>query len=149
MIEDPELLAWLAGLARPFPDSFVGTRPQGTRQVSYVAHGDVTARLLHQLGPFDMLADHVVGDVWSVTLTVHPPNRDPVTVREVSTHAEAETAVSRALCRAAMRVGGVALNLWARHTVLYDQLQRDVDHELGDPEGLPMRDVHEDLHDEA
>ena len=112
----------LTHLVKPFPDALVFQRPQGGRQVDYVAHGQVTAKLLATVGPFSMDVGHVTGDTWKVTLNLTIDGH-PVTVADVSTADEPETAVSRAFCRAAMRAG-VGLHLWAQNDLLYRQLNR-------------------------
>lgn len=140
---DTDTLRWMAELARPFPDSMVRSRPVGGGvEVDYVNHADLTAKLLILCGPFDQDVEHLDGDVWRVTLTLDTP-AGRRTVQEVSTDSDAEAAVSRALCRAAMRFGA-AIDLWAQTTRYYESLRRRLGDDDVDPEGLPTRDLNEE-----
>ena len=113
----------LTHLAKPFPDSIIHQRPQGGRNVDYVAHADVVAKLLVVCGPYDYNVEHVTADTWKVTITVEVDGRS-TTVSGVSTDEEPETAESRAFCRAAMRLG-VGQHLWAQNKHLYGQLSKE------------------------
>jgi hypothetical protein len=111
-------------LARRFPPSMIESKP-GKYAASFVSHGNVTARLLEVLGPFDWSIAKIITNAEGIAvgcigrLEVVVDGR-PVVIEEVgdcepvspNSASNLMTASSTAIKRAAMRLG-LGLHLWA------------------------------------
>jgi hypothetical protein len=144
-------------LARPFPKAMIESKPGGKFAADFVSHGQITARLLDVLGPFDWSIARILTNADGIAvgcvgrLEVEVDGR-PVVVEEVgdcehpgpNSASNLKAASSDAIKRAAMRLG-LGLHLWVGESYwLHRSLEKRLSASVSDeatPEGEPTPDT--------
>ena len=137
------MLEQLYELARPFPKAMIESKPGGKFAADYVSHGQITARLLDVLGPFDWSITKIITNAEGIAvgcigrLEVVIDGR-PVVVEEIgdcehlgpNSASNLKSSSSDCLKRAAMRLG-LGLHLWVGESYW---LHRSLEKRLSAPE---------------